>query len=162
MLREELVSEYDCEFPQYQDIVSFETYYTSAQQLISGSQKDVWKHYFDTYKDIPNIKIGYKIGFTTNEREVNQIIINPGDVESFFEYIQVYLYDDIHQTGSWYSHVTKEEFNDETVFTSIKLTGSTKVDDIISPVTLVVFAYQPDGKMEPDENNSYQIVVKRK
>lgn len=157
-----IVTEYECNFPQYQDLVSFEVYFTKDNTLASNTQKNLWNQYYEAYKDIPNLKIGYHIKFTTDEGEVDKTITNPEDVESFFNYIQIYLYDDIHQDTSWYSHITKEDMKEETIFTSIKLTGSTKVDNISSPITLTAFSYQKDKKIYYDDSNSYQITIKRK
>ena len=77
----------------------------------------------------------------------------------------IYLYDDIHQEdGAWYSHVTEEEFNENTILTSIKLTGSTLTNDINSDITLTVFTYDED---DFDESNNYRgiskdtIIIKR-
>lgn len=157
-----IVTEYECNFPQYQDLVSLEVYFTKDNTLASNTQKILWNQYYEAYKDIPNLKIGYQIKFTTDEGEVNKTITNLEDVESISDYIQIYLYDDIHQESGWYSHVTKEDMKEETIFTSIKLTGSTKIDNVSSPVTLTVFSYQKDEKVYFDENNSYQITIKRK
>ena len=157
-----IVTEYESNFPQYQDLVSFETYFTKDNTLPNNNQKNLWNQYYETYKDIPNLKIGYHIKFTTDEGEVDKTITSPEDVESFFNYIQIYLYDDIHQESGWYSHVTKEDMKEETIFTSIKLTGSTKIDNISSPITLTVFSYQKGEKIFFDDNNSYQITIKRK
>lgn len=158
-----ILSTYDSNYPQYQDIISLEAYYTKDENLIAGNQKNVWNHYQEKYPN-QNLKIGYQIEFTIPNQKFNQIILNPGDVESFFDYIQVYLYDDIHQDNSWYSHVSKEEVTDETIFTSIKLTGSTKIKEITSPITLTAFVYDTNKESspkEPNDSNSYQITINK-
>lgn len=159
-----LISSYDSPLTQYQDIVSFDVYFTN-EEVLTGNQKDLWSYYYQNYQDIDTYKIGYQISFKTDNLEVNQMILNPSDVGSFFDYIQVYLYDDIHQDGGWYDHVSQEEVTDETRFTSIKLTASTKIAEIISPITLTVFTYDSD---DFDENgnyrgkSSYQVVINRR
>lgn len=160
-----LVTSYDSSMTQYQDIASFEVYYTKEPTLINGSQKNVWSNYYQNYTDIDQYKIGYHITFETEGQKIDQTILGPHDVESFFDYIQVYLYDDIHQESSWYDHITQEEVTEETKFTSIKLTASTQIATITSPITLTVFTYH-EGDF--DENgayrgkSSYQITINRK
>ena len=147
-----LTNEYKSSFPKYQDIVSLEVYYTN-DNAIEGNQKNIWDHYYGTYQNIENYKIGYHINFKTNEIEVNKTILSPKDIESFFDYIQIYLYDDIHQEGTWYDHIKEEEVTEETLYTSIKLTGSTKINEIISPITITAFTYQSN---DLDEEGNYK------
>ena len=104
-----LISTYDSDLTLYKDIVSLEVYYTTEETLISGSQKNVWQEYYQKYTEVDAYKIGYHIQFKTNDLEVDKTILSPSDVESFFDYIQVYLYDDIHQDGNWYNHISQDE-----------------------------------------------------
>ena len=147
-----LTSTYNSPLTQYQDIVSFEVYYTNEPSL-TGNQKTLWNQYYQNYQDIDSYKIGYHITFEVGEEKIDKTILNPDDVGSFFDYIQVYLYDDINQESSWYDHITQEEVTAETRFTSIKLTASTKIAEITSPITLTAFTYDTD---DFDENNNYR------
>ena len=46
-------------------------------------------------------------------------------------YIEVYLYDDVHQPdGTWYSHLTEYTTNNDTVISSVKLTAGAKIDSV--------------------------------
>ena len=47
-----IVTEYESNFPQYQDLVSFETYFTKDNTLPNNNQKNLWNQYYETYKDI--------------------------------------------------------------------------------------------------------------
>lgn len=160
-----LTSNYDSSFTKYQDMVSFEVYYTQ-ESVLSGNQKELWKQYVSNYEGIADKEIGYHISFeTTSSGKIEKNILVPDDVWSFFDYVQVYLYDDIHQESSWYDHVTKEEVTDTTILTSIKLTASIKIDEIISPITLTVFTYDSDDFDESGNyrgNSTYQVVIQRK
>ena len=147
-----LVNSYESSFPKLSDMVSFDVYYSRDEVLGNGSQKERWNSYYQNYEDIDDYRVGFRIQFKTDKEEFDKYIFNPGDVESFFNYIQIYLYDDIHQDGSFYSHVSKEEFNDSVIFTSIKLTGSVYIDEVISPVILSVFVY---NKSDIDSNGKY-------
>ena len=160
-----LISEYESSLPQYQDILSLEVYYTKDNTLIEDNQKNLWYTYLKKYEEIENNKIGFHINFKTIDKEIDKTILSPSDVESFFDYIQIYLYDDIHQTSSWYSHITQEQVTEDTIYTSIKLTGSTKIAEITSPISLTVFSYpnnDKDNLQKHQEKNSYKILIKRK
>lgn len=136
----------------YQDIVSLEVFY-SNDLVLAGNQKTLWNEYYSKYQDIDKYKVGFTIEFMVGEEKITKTVLNPLDTESIFNYIQIYLYDDINQTSSWYSHVTKDEVTDETIFTSIKLTASTDIDKITSDITLTVFTYDED---DFDNNNNYK------
>lgn len=158
-----LITSLNSPLTQYKDIASFEVYYTN-ENTMSGNQKTLWNNYYQTYQDIDNYKIGYHINFETTSTKIDKTILSPTDIESFFDYIQIYLYDDINQNSSWYSHITNEEITEKTKLTSIKLTASTKIDEIISPITLTVFTYDFDDFDEFNHyrgNSKYQITINR-
>lgn len=152
-----LVSSYTSPLTLYKDIVSLEVFYTNSPSLM-GEQVNLWNQYCDEEKT--NLyRIGYIIEYKIDDREVRQVIFSPHDTEAIFNDIQVYLYDDIHQDKKVYSHVTKEGYNEDTVFTSIKLTASTNIDKISSPITLTVFVYEKENTSK--ELGSYKVVVQR-
>lgn len=124
------------------DIISFEVYYTNLSS-IHGTQKDLWNQYYEKYNDIDNYRIGYHIHFKTKELEVDKNILRPSDVNEFFSYVQIYLYDDIHQNSYPYNHIEDSEYTSETIFTSIKLTASTKIDEV-EEIEITVFTYGND------------------
>lgn len=118
----------------------------------------MWNQYCDEEKT--NLyRIGYIIEYKIDDREVRQVIFSPHDTEAIFNDIQVYLYDDIHQDKKVYSHVTKEGYNEDTVFTSIKLTASTNIDKISIPITLTVFVYEKENTSK--ELGSYKVAIQR-
>lgn len=160
-----LVSSYDSNLSLYQDIVSFEIYYTKEESL-SGSQKNLWNTYYQTYENIDNYKIGYYLSFQVGEEIISKLILKPSDGDGIFDYIQVYLYDDINQDGGFYDHVTDEEVTVETIFSSIKLTASTKIDEIVGPIKLVIFTYDSEDDFDENGmyrgNSSYEININRR
>ena len=160
-----LVSSYDSNLSLYQDIVSFEIYYTKEESL-SGSQKNLWNTYYQTYENIDNYKIGYYLSFLVGEEIISKLILKPSDGDGIFNYIQVYLYDDINQDGGFYDHVTDEEVTSETIFSSIKLTASTKIDEIVGPIKLVIFTYDSEDDFDENGmyrgNSSYEININRR
>lgn len=147
-----LINSLDSPLIIYQDIASFEVYYTN-ELTITGNQKTLWNNYYNQYQNINNYKIGYYISFDTQSGKIEKTILNPSDVESFFDYIQIYLYDDINQNSSWYSHITTNEISEKTILTSIKLTASTKIKEVTSDIDLKVFTYDYD---DFDSNNNYR------
>ena len=158
-----LITSYESNFDQYRDIVSLEVYYTKDQTFI-GNQKDLFSHYYQNYQDIDSYKIGYHISFEIGNDKISQTILRPSDVNSFFDYVQIYLYDDIHQESGWYDHVSEEEVMDTTLFTSIKLTASTKIADVTSPITLTAFTYDSEDIDEFGNykgKSSYQVTIQR-
>ena len=160
-----LITTMESTYPSLQDIASFEVFYTKEELLRKDSQKNLWNDYLSKYEGIENNKIGYNIHFKTEKEEFNQTILSPKDVESIFNYIQIYLYDDIHQTTSWYDHVSEEEVTDETIYTSIKLTGSVYIDQIIGPITLTAFSYSKEMLNAENQyigENKYKIIINRK
>lgn len=136
----------------YTDIISLEVYYTNEESFI-GNQKELWTKYKNNYKDIEKYKIGYNIKFETTKEKIDKNILSPKDVESIFNYIQIYLYDDINQEVSYYSHITESEVTDKTILSSIKLTASIYINEIISPITITAFTYDED---DFDEKNNYR------
>lgn len=151
-----LVSSYTSPLTIYKDIVSLEVFYTNSPSL-EGEQVNLWNQY---NKKDSNYKIGYIIEYKVEDSEVRQVIYSPHDTEAIFNDIQVYLYDDIHQDKKVYSHVTNDDYNKDTVFTSIKLTASTNIDKVSSPITLKVFVY--DDKNTSKELGGYKAVIQRK
>ena len=132
----------------YKDIVSLECYYTNDDSVIDGKFKDTFNHYYSNYQNIDSYKIGYYIKFNTSDGEISKYIYNPSDVESFFNYIQVYLYDDIHQNDGYYDHVTKEEYND-------RVNGDIEVK---------VFSYLPKDIGKNNEylgNSKYSVLINK-
>ena len=157
------ISEYISPMTIYKDIVSLECYYTEDNNIINGKFKDVFNHYYNNYQDIDSYRIGYHIKFNTTDGEITKYIYRPSDVESFFNYIQVYLYDDVHQESSYYSHVTNEEYNDTTLLTSIKLTASMYIDRVNSDIEIIAFTYKKEDindKQEYIGKSQYKVLIK--
>lgn len=158
-----LVKEISSNYPIEKDIVSLEVYCTKEEILPALTQKELWEKYCGKYEKLNEYKIGYNIAYTTTEnKEISNAIIHPNDSIPIVNDIQTYLYDDIHQTSNWYSHVTPEDVKNETLYTSIKLTGSIKMDTVKSPVTVKAFFYK-DDELDEDKkyigNNYYEIKI---
>lgn len=155
-----LVKSYTNNFISNKDILNFQSY-ASNEELIKykGNFKDTWLPIWDSYENNDNYKIGYIIEYTLISKEnIYHQILSPDDMYEYFDYIQVYLYDALyHSSSSWYSHVTKEEYNDSTVLTSIKLTGGANIDQVLTPIKLTTFTYDSD---DFDESGKYRGISK--
>ena len=60
----------------------------------------------------------------------------------------------MHANDIWYSHITKDDYKDDTIFSSIKLYMADKGTEITSPIILEVFTY--DGEEDFDEKGHYR------
>ena len=160
---EYLVEEYHTKLTNMKDIAVFNIYYTNEKILENNYIKYNWNKYYNTYDNIDKYKIGFIISFEADGKHYNEQITTP-DCEFLFEpYIYIYLYDDIHQEdGTWYSHLLPSEFNDNTIFSSIKLFMATNATGITSPITLSVFTYDEDDFNQDNKyigNSIYTIEI---
>lgn len=112
-----------------------------------------------------SIKQGFMIGYELNDgTKINQIILGPSTTQTNYDYIEIYLYDAYkHRNDSWYSHIEEWEMNNETYFTSIKLTAGSKVSEIKSKLTLTAFTYDSEDDFDEDGlyrgNSKYSITI---
>ena len=158
-LNGKLMSEYDRRFTDGEDLASFDVYFTNDPDVGGSNTKYNFNRYYNNYQNIGNYKIGFYISFDTNSKHYEKVVLKP-DVEfAVAPYIYIYLYDDIHQPdGAWYSHITMDEYNDNSVFSSIKLYMAEKMNEVTSPITIEVFTYDSDDDF--DEAGYYRGVSK--
>lgn len=150
---EYLSKEYTTTKTNMQDITVFNIYYTNKEKLENNYIKYNFNKYYNEYENIDKYKIGFIISFSVNDKIYHEQILTPDCEYLFAPYIYIYLYDDIHQTpNTWYSHLLKEEVNDDTIYSSIKLFKANHANEITSPITLSVFTYDKD---DFDNNHNY-------
>ncbi len=136
--------------------------YESEIQLL----RDLW---YGNETPVP-YKIGYELSFDVGGEHKIITILKPGDIENNPDlysgdypedgdysgiggFMGAWLYNDIQQEeGAFYSHVTQEEFTDDTLLTSIKLRPTPRSVEI-SNLVLKVFSYSSDEEF--DENGHY-------
>lgn len=124
------------------DIACFAAIISDKPEL-RGLYKDIWKAERGMYDAGELFRIGYILKFSLEDgREYSITIRSPKDAEADFNtYLEVYLYDDIHQAdGQWYSHILEPEITDKTVLTSFKLTAGENIDSV-KEISLSVFLY---------------------
>ena len=159
-----LIKEYESNFEYHKDISSFEVYYTNEESISNESQIKLFDRYKDNYENVLDYRIGYKVSFNTIDGMVSKTVLSPKDTNDFYNILEVYLYDDYHRNGGWYSHTTEEEFNKDTLLTSIKLTAGKEVDKITSDITLEAFTYMEEDLDELGNykgNSKYLITIKK-
>ena len=140
------INEYTSSCIGIADIGSFEVFLTDKEKIDGDYFQNTWKTYYSEYTDIDNYKIGFHIKFSLSDGTIfDKLLLDPDDGDAFYSYIQIYVYDDVHKNiGQWYSHVTQEEYDEDTLLSSIKLTASTYWDQIESPIELTVFSYDSE------------------
>ena len=136
-----LIKTYKEKWQYHQDISSFEVYYTKEDEISGIKQQDLFTEYKNNYQNIDNYKIGYQIIFSTKDENFKETILRPRDTERIFPYLEIYLYDDYHHLNGWYSDTTEDDYDDNTILTSIKLTAGKKIDLITSNITVKAFLY---------------------
>ena len=159
------VSEYTTSFVDDKDIASFDVYFTDLDDVGSSNTKYNFKKYYNDYENIEKYKIGFFVSFDTKDKHNEKVVIDP-DVEfALAPCIYLYLYDDVHQPdGAWYSHITKDNYNDETIFSSIKLYMAEKSSEVTSDITVSVFTYDDMNDFDKDGyyrgNSIHTVIIK--
>ena len=146
-----LLTTYSGPFIKDVDVGVFSAFATQDQLLSKGYFQTVWPNYWNKYTQSEKYKIGYQLSFKLKSGETRfERILIPSDVMAQWDYIRIYLYDDVHQPlHTWYSHLLMSQMKENTVMTSIKLTGNTKTSDIDGPIQLTVFTYDGEEDFDP-------------
>ena len=162
-----LITEYVSNWEKGKDIECFEAFTTNEKTVSGNTFKNAWEPYWNKYADAASCKIGYCLTFTLNSSEVfTKTIKAPADTAQYFSYIELYIYDDVHQTqGVWYTHLSESDIKDNTFMTSIKLTAGSKISEV-KDIKLSAFTYSSDKDFDPATGmyigkNSYEITVTR-
>ena len=117
---------------------------------------------YDEWTKYNNIKLGFNIKFSLSSGEnISYNIFSPENTFDKWEYLMNYLYDDYTNFGKgFYSHIEKEEFNDNTLVTAIKLQNSYSIDQVNSKIILTVFTYDTEDDFQDNEyrGNSYHSI----
>ncbi len=155
------------QWQEQQDIECFETFASQSDTVSLGRYKTVWDPYWEVFSDSYSYKVGYelKLIYQSGE-EASQLILGPEDTDKFWDCIEIYLYDDVNQPeGQWYSHLTEEDMQENTLCSSIKLTPGADIDKVAA-MKLTVFTYKSQGDFNRDTGsylgyNSYSIDIVR-
>lgn len=140
-----LLTEFSGKRTAKKDIDCFEIFASTQARLPGGSFADMWRDAWDAHGSHPETKIGFHISFPLASGQVIQkTLLKPSDSQDFYEYLEIYLYDDVNQDGGWYTHLDDEDMEVETIISSIKLTAGSRIDQV-GDITLTAFLYNsPD------------------
>lgn len=151
-----LAKEFKSKWTKKKDIETFTALFTNEESVSNGYLQNVFYEYSNKYENSSNYHIGYHIKFTiNNEQTLEQTILTPKDTEVLYQYLETYMYNGPQKKiGQWYSHVTEEEYTNDTILASIKLTAGSQINELTSDIELTVFTY--DGIDDFDENGNYR------
>lgn len=145
-----------------EDIGIFQIYPSNEDTIyLNNGFADSFYNEFNKYN---NIKIGFNIKFTLNNGEkVSYNILSPSNTFDKWEYLMNYLYDDYaNKNKSFYSHIEENDYNENTLFTAIKLQSSYSCGDINSKIELTVFTYDSEDDFLDNEyrgNSKYTLNI---
>lgn len=145
-----------------QDLGVFQIYPSNEDTVVLS--KAFGPAFYDEWNKYQNIKLGFNLKFTLSDgRNISYNIFSPENTFDQWEYLMNYLYDDYNNYGkSFYSHIEKEEFNENTLMTAIKLQSSYSIDQVNSKITLTVFTYDTEDDFENNEyrgNSKYSMDI---
>ena len=145
-----------------QDMGIFQIYPSNEETI--NLQKAYSLSFYDEWSKYKNIKLGFNIKFTlSNGENISYNIFSPENTFDQWEYLMNYLYDDYNNYGKgFYSHIEKDEVNENTLITSIKIQSSYSVDQINSKIVLTVFTYDTEDDIKDNEyrgNSSYSVNI---
>ncbi|MGN0165993.1 MAG: hypothetical protein ACI39R_07395 [Lachnospiraceae bacterium] len=167
-VRKKVNGSFESVWVQGQDISSFEAIASQEESIATDGRyfQDLWKSYWNSFENHEDCKIGYFVSFDLKSGEhIQEMILEPDDVNGYSNYIENYLYDDINQIpGEWYSHLLQSEVNDDTVISSIKFTAGKDIDQVDDIITLTAFVYYSRDDFDDNGNYvgnvSYTITIK--
>ncbi|MBQ6841394.1 MAG: hypothetical protein IJO63_04705 [Bacilli bacterium] len=138
------------------DIVVFGSLFTSEEIIEEDYFQNMWKNAAEKYDDYFKYKTGWHVYFKLTDGTIyDQMVFKPSDVDRFYDYLEIYLYDSANQPiGVWYSHLTDNQMTEDTVLTSMKLTAGSLYEQIDGEITVTVFTY--DSEDDFDESGKYR------
>ena len=150
-----VIDKYETTWEKKKDIVVLATLPTDISNPEQGYMPNLWPKYNEVYNDL-DYKVVWNVSFKLKDGTIiNSNLFKPSDAESYYSFLEVYLYDDVNiPIGTWHSHLLDEDITDNTIMDSIKLTAGENYTEITGPITLTVFSY--DTSDDFDENNNYR------
>lgn len=146
------VTEFSAPRVAAQDIDCFEVFASQDEVIPGASFATMWKNVWESHENTEGAKIGFHIEFTLDSGEViSQTLLKPSDAQSFFEYLEIYMYDDVHVSGGWYSHLEDDQMTEETIISSIKLHGGKRIDEV-GDIVFTVFIYNGEDCFDTEGN----------
>ena len=154
------IDSYHTKFTLGKDICVFQIYPSTEKKVKYNSRfADSFYEAWNKIDTNHTYKMAYHLSYTLNDgTNISHYIFSPKDTMKYKPYIKIYLYDDYaHRNDSWYSHITNNEYNENTYMTSIKLTPGKEISKVNSSVELMAFTYNGEDDFE---NNEYRGISK--
>lgn len=163
----ELVTDYSTDIVSGKDIGVYQIYFSNDNTINLDSKfGEEYYNKFISLENHDNIKVGFNIKYSlSNGENINQTITNPSNTITN-GYIPTYLYDDYkNRYSNFYSHIEENDYNDDTLFTSIKLYANS-IDMLVSDIKLTVFTYDTLDDFDIDGNyrgnSKYTVNISKK
>lgn len=139
-----LITEFSSARKAKKDIDCFEIFASTEETVTGKSFRAMWNAVWESHEIREGAKIGFEIAFSYGDTQVRKTLLKPSDAKEFYDYLEIYMYDDINQTpGQWYSHLEDKDMDEETIISSIKLTAGSKIAQV-GDITLTAFIYNGD------------------
>lgn len=158
------LTEYVSNWKRGKDIDCFEALVSDSDKLTGKNFLTIAKETWGTLPDPYAMRIGYTLRYTLSDgSEISMQILSPKDI-THTEYVECYLYDDVHSKG-FYTHLSESGMKDDTLITSIKITCGEKIEQV-QEMWLGTFLYDSPDKF--DANGKYigswksEIHIRRK
>ncbi len=149
-----------------EDLGVFQVYPSNDNNIsLNTSFGQSYYEHWQGYKKDTNLKVGFNLKFHINTGEdVSFNILKPDDCMIKWEHFMNYLYDDyVNQGKGFYSHIENKDYNENTLYTAIKIQSSYQVAEVDSKVLLTVFTYDTeddfDDKGEYRGNSKYTMTI---
>lgn len=113
-----------------------------------------WRELWNSFPNADKCKLGYSMDITLNDNTiVHKTVTKPSDTESFYNYVEMYIYDDVNQKpNTWYSHLLDSQITENTLMTSIKLTAGSDIS-LVKTISVSVFVYSDSNDF--DKNGDF-------
>lgn len=159
------LTEYVCRWKRGKDIDCFEALVSDSETLTGKNFLSICKEAWMTLPDPYVMRIGYTLRYTLADGQtVDMVIRSPDDIDHT-EYVECYLYDDVHQKGGFYTHLSEAQMNENTLITSIKITCGDRIDEV-QEMQLGVFLYDSADRFDAEGRYTgpwhSEIAIRRK
>ena len=147
----------------FEDLGIFQVFPSNEDKVVLN--KGFAYDFYDEWIKYSNIKIGFNIKFSTDTEDISYNIFSPSNCMDKWEYVMNYLYDDYANRGKgFYSHIEDNEYNDNTLFTAIKMQSNDKAYGIKDKILVTVFTYDSeddflDGEYRGNSSSTLTICL---
>lgn len=119
---------------------------------------------YDEWEKYKDVKLGINIKFSLSDGEnISYNIFSPENTFDKWEYLMNYLYDDYANFGKgFYSHMEKEDFNENSLITSLKIQSSYSIGLVNSKIVVTAFTYDTEDDIKDNEyrgNSSHSMTI---